>query len=171
MKVLTFPSLDSTNNYLKEHADHLDHGTIIRALHQTAGRGQFLRTWQSNPNENLLVSFLFKHIQDPLTIKQLEHIIMEAVGQIFAQNGFNVSIKLPNDLYVQDKKIAGMLIETKREGDHFAYVIIGIGININQTSFLDLPNATSLAILSQRHYDIESIFQAFLEACSPIKAF
>jgi BirA family transcriptional regulator, biotin operon repressor / biotin---[acetyl-CoA-carboxylase] ligase len=171
MKVLTFPTLDSTNTYLKEHAGDLDHFTVVRAFHQTAGRGQFLRTWQSNPGENLLVSFLFKNIIDPLTIKQLEHIIMEAVVTLFAKYGVVVTIKLPNDLYVLDKKIAGMLIETKREGERFAYVILGIGININQTSFLDLPNASSLALLSQKRYDLEEIFQEFLNACSPLNAF
>ncbi len=171
MTILTFPTLDSTNQYLKEHAQTLDHFTVVRARHQTAGRGQFLRTWQSNPDENILVSFLLKTIRDPLTVKQIEAMVMDACVSFFSQFGLNADIKLPNDIYIQGKKVAGMLIETKRQADVFDYVIVGIGVNINQTSFLDLPHATSLAILTQRTYLIDDIFAQFLKACSPLKAF
>jgi biotin-(acetyl-CoA carboxylase) ligase len=61
MAILTFDSIDSTNNYLKIHADSLPHFTIVRARFQHAGRGQLMRQWQSNPNENILVSFLLRH--------------------------------------------------------------------------------------------------------------
>jgi BirA family transcriptional regulator, biotin operon repressor / biotin---[acetyl-CoA-carboxylase] ligase len=171
MTLLTFPSLDSTNNYLKDHADSLNHLTIVRARFQTSGRGQFQRSWQSNPDENILVSFLFKGIKDSITVKQIEQIMMTSTAAFFNQFGIEVAIKLPNDLYVKDKKIAGMLIETKRQGDQFDYVIVGIGININQLSFSDLPHATSLALLTSRQYDIEEIFKQFIEACSPLQAF
>lgn len=169
MAILTFDSLDSTNNYLKLHADSLPHFTIVRARFQHAGRGQFMRQWQSNPNENILVSFLLKDFKRLPNVKTIESTLIQLCQSFFKAYGIQVDHKLPNDLIVDNKKIAGMLIETKQEGNSLQHVILGVGLNINQTSFVNLPSATSLAILTKQTYPIDALFQHFIEVCSPLK--
>ena len=169
MAILTFDSIDSTNNYLKIHADSLPHFTIVRARFQHAGRGQLMRQWQSNPNENILVSFLLKTFSTYKNVKTIESAFIQLCQSFFKHYGVVVEHKLPNDLMVGGKKISGMLIETKQQADTLQHVILGIGLNINQTSFVNLPNATSLAILTKKTYLIDDLFEHFIEVCSPLK--
>jgi BirA family biotin operon repressor/biotin-[acetyl-CoA-carboxylase] ligase len=163
MNLITLYTLDSTNNYLKIHEKNLPHFTVVRARYQTFGRGQFTRQWLSNPNENILVSFLFKKFKSLVTIQKIEKMAIEICQNFFTTFGVKATHKLPNDLIVNGKKIAGMLIETKQIETTFAYVIVGIGININQQTFSSLPHATSLAILTKKSYDIDEIFSTFLK--------
>jgi biotin-[acetyl-CoA-carboxylase] ligase BirA-like protein len=169
MAILTFDSIDSTNNYLKIHADSLPHFTIVRARFQHAGRGQLMRQWQSNPNENILVSFLLKTFSTYKNVKTIESAFIQLCQSFFKHYGVVVEHKLPNDLMVGGKKISGMLIETKQQADTLQHVILGIGLNINQTSFVNLPTATSLAILTKKTYLIDDLFEHFIEVCSPLK--
>jgi len=171
MTVLTFDALPSTNDYLKQHYQSLNHLTIVRARYQTAGRGQFSRQWESNPNENFLVSFLFKDIQHQDTIKTLERTMIQCCQKFLSSLGITATWKLPNDLLVNGQKICGMLIETKQQETTFDYVIIGIGMNILQSHFLNLSDATSLTMLTPLDQDIDSLFSKFLEHCSPLEAF
>jgi len=169
MAILTFDTIDSTNNYLKLHADSLPHFTIVRARFQHAGRGQLVRQWQSNPNENILVSLLIKSFQQYANIKAIESAFIQLCQSFFTHYGIHVDHKLPNDLMVNGKKIAGMLIETKQQENTLQHVILGVGLNINQTSFVNLPSATSLAILTKKTYPIDALFEHFIEVCSPLK--
>jgi biotin-[acetyl-CoA-carboxylase] ligase BirA-like protein len=169
MAILTFDTIDSTNNYLKLHADSLPHFTIVRARFQEAGRGQLMRQWQSHPNENLLVSFLIKDFHQYPTVKSIESAFIQFCQTFFKHYGIVVEHKLPNDLIVGGKKISGMLIETKQQESTLQHVIVGIGLNINQTSFDHLPSATSLAILTKKTYPIDILFDHFVEVCSPLK--
>jgi BirA family transcriptional regulator, biotin operon repressor / biotin---[acetyl-CoA-carboxylase] ligase len=169
MAILTFDTIDSTNTYLKLHADTLPHFTIVRARFQEAGRGQLMRQWQSHPNENILVSFLIKDFQRFQTVKVIESAFIQFSQSFFKHYGVMVDHKLPNDLMVDGKKISGMLIETKQQGNMIQHVIVGIGLNINQTSFVHLPSATSLAILTKKTYPIDVLFDHFVEVCSPLK--
>jgi BirA family transcriptional regulator, biotin operon repressor / biotin---[acetyl-CoA-carboxylase] ligase len=169
MAILTFDTIDSTNNYLKLHANSLLHFTIVRARFQKAGRGQLMRQWQSHPNENLLVSFLIKDFRRYSTVKAIEAAFIQFCQSFFKHYGIVVEHKLPNDLMVNGKKIAGMLIETKQLENTLQYVILGVGLNINQTSFDHLPSATSLAILTKKTYPIDILFDHFVEVCSPLK--
>ena len=163
MNLITFDTIDSTNNYLKIHEKDLPHLTIVRARYQTFGRGQYTRQWVSNPNENILVSFLFKKFRSSITVQTIEKMAIHLCQQFLANFNIRATHKLPNDLLVDGKKIAGMLIETKQVEDTYKYVIVGIGMNINQLQFSGLPNATSLAILTKKNHDIEEIFSKFLK--------
>ena len=169
MSILTFDTIDSTNNYLKLHADTLPHFSIVRARFQHAGRGQLMRQWQSNPNENILVSILLKTFHRYPDVKAIESSFIVLCQSFFKHYGVDVEHKLPNDLMVGDKKISGMLIETKHQANTLQHVILGVGLNINQTSFLNLPSATSLAILTKKTYPIDELFEYFVEVCSPLK--
>jgi BirA family biotin operon repressor/biotin-[acetyl-CoA-carboxylase] ligase len=161
MNVIVFDSIDSTNTYAKHHLATLASGTIIRARYQSQGRGQFTRTWQSTPNDNLLFTLV---LQSPLPLDAIETIERITVGTIrdFLQSkGVQSSHKLPNDIYVEGKKIAGMLLETNREGNDVNSILVGVGFNINQTNFTSLPHATSLALVSGQVYDIDVIAHDF----------
>jgi biotin-[acetyl-CoA-carboxylase] ligase BirA-like protein len=169
MAILTFDTIDSTNNYLKLHADTLPHFSMVRARYQHAGRGQLMRQWQSNPNENILVSLLLKTFKPGSTVKTIEARLINICRSFFKHYGVDVTHKLPNDLLVGQHKISGMLIETKQEANELKQVILGVGLNINQTSFADLPFATSLAILTKKTYPIDDVFQVFIELCSSLE--
>ena len=155
-----FDSLDSTNNYLKQHYHELENMTFVCAKYQTSGRGQFDRTWQSDKGKNLLVSFLIKALpthEMPLLQKTYYDGLVSYVKTFVP----NVYLKEPNDLYVNDKKIAGILIETLVSDQCYKYVIIGLGLNVNQIEFSGLC-ATSIAIETNHHYDIQSLLSTYV---------
>lgn len=159
--LMEFDSLDSTSDFLKENQTYFPHMTIIRADFQEKGRGQFDRVWQSNKCENLLFSILLKQIRVN-RIDYLKQWIIETITYYIKSIGINVSFKEPNDLYIRNKKLAGILIETISKEDQFDIVIIGIGININQMDFKEL-NATSLKQETHQSYDIKQLFLELLD--------
>ncbi|MEN9819962.1 MAG: hypothetical protein RL379_740 [Bacillota bacterium] len=165
MNVMTLDSIDSTNNFIKTNINSLPHLTVVRARYQTAGRGQLSRQWMSNPNENILVSFLFKNFTSSVTPQTIEKIAITSSQNFLLSYGVKATHKLPNDLLVGGKKIAGMLIETRHIDATLEYVILGIGININQKNFTGLANATSLALITNKVFEIDEIFASFLKEC------
>jgi BirA family biotin operon repressor/biotin-[acetyl-CoA-carboxylase] ligase len=133
-------------------------GTVIVAGYQTEGKGQDTNSWESEANMNLTFSIIlyptFLPIEDQF---QLNKIIALGVTDFISRFiERNVSIKWPNDVYVSDRKIAGILINNSIIGDSFLYSVAGIGININQMLFKsDAPNPVSLKMVTGRHYDLE----------------
>ena len=158
--LLEFDTLNSTSNFLRENHPYFPHMTIIRVNHQTEGRGQFERKWESKPNQNLLFSILLKDVNVSKSYEIKSWIKTSLMNYLFKQ-GIDVTFKEPNDLYVLDKKICGILIETQTQTANFDYVIIGIGLNINQEVF-EVPNATSLSLETRRTYDLQDIFKQLL---------
>jgi biotin-[acetyl-CoA-carboxylase] ligase BirA-like protein len=158
-----FDVLDSTNTYAKLHMGRLPHGSVIRARYQTAGRGQYTRTWQSTPNENFLFSITFKTNLTRDTPTRVETIMIQTLQSFLLGFGVHARHVLPNDLYVGDKKICGMLIEAKHEGSSLASLVIGCGLNINQRQFTNLPDATSLSLLTNQTYPIDTLFDALMK--------
>jgi biotin-[acetyl-CoA-carboxylase] ligase BirA-like protein len=161
MTLFTFDSLDSTSTYLKLHAHEHGHLTVVRARYQTFGRGQFDRKWQANPNENLLFSILLKPVE-PIDLKRLEWMVIQTLLTFLSSLGIEASHKLPNDILIKGKKVCGMLIETFHEGSTLSHVILGIGLNVNQLTFSNLPNATSIALATQKTYDIDPLFSSLI---------
>jgi len=158
--LLEFDSLESTNDFLKENHSYFPHLTIIRTNYQTKGRGQYDRTWSSNPNDNLLFSILIKDSKvNPFQIKSW---ILEALMTFFQSFNLIPFYKEPNDIYINEKKICGILIETKATNKDFDYIIIGVGLNINQQSF-DGLNATSLKIETSQTFHIKQLFQKLID--------
>lgn len=153
-----FPEIDSTNAYLKQHKSTLPIPTIITAGFQTSGRGQQSNTWHSEPNQNLLCSILlspdFLKIPDQFILSQAVALsVIDTLTDLLPNHPFQ--IKWPNDIYINHKKIAGILIETYTGQTTLQHTIIGIGLNINQTSFPSyLPNPTSLASLTFHPFDL-----------------
>lgn len=160
-------TVHSTNSWIREHLDTFE-GSLWTSC-QTAGRGQAGNSWESEKGKNLLFSYLVRQpavevghafrltmatslaVCDTLDAELLEHC--------------QPSIKWPNDIYVGDKKICGILIETGLVGQRIDYAIIGIGLNINQTQWLgDAPNPVSLKQVTGREEHIEEIEQRLEEA-------
>ncbi len=158
--LLEFDSLNSTSNFLRENHPYFPHMTIIRVNHQTQGRGQFDRQWESKPNQNLLFSILLKDINVSKSYEIKSWIKTSLMNFLFKQ-GIDVTFKEPNDLYVSNKKICGILIETQTSSANFDYVVIGIGVNINQDTF-EFSGATSLFLETRRALDLQDVFVKLL---------
>jgi BirA family transcriptional regulator, biotin operon repressor / biotin---[acetyl-CoA-carboxylase] ligase len=146
----------STNTFMQHYIKDNEvksEGLVIRAKLQTGGRGQRGNSWQGTPNMNLLISVLFK----PTFIKATEQFYFNAAIALGVHSYISwhlkqhdVKIKWPNDILVDGKKIAGILIENQLSGATIAASIVGIGININELNFDNIPKATSLhALLNQ----------------------
>ena len=151
--IIHFDEIDSTNNYLKNSYKLLDNFTFATADYQSSGKGRNDRVWSSNKGENLMFSLLIKDI--PLLKKYSALSIVSAVEIAMLLESYgvkNVSIKWPNDVYVNDKKICGILLE----GQILEYLVIGVGLNVNQKHF---PNdlrrpATSLSLECDKEFDL-----------------
>ena len=153
-------SVDSTNSEVRRRFETLDNLSVIAAVSQTAGRGQGDHTWHSRVGVNLTFSLLLK-FGDGFSLASRDQIAityMMTLSLLSYLRNKNVKarIKWPNDIWVDDRKICGILIENVLTGPEMKYSIVGVGLNINETDFpSDLPNPTSLAILTGRDdYDI-----------------
>ena len=155
--IIEFEVLASTSDYLKENHPYLNHLTFVRSNYQSAGRGQFDRTWESEEGVNLLTSLLLKETGD-LDIHDIKNKILHALIKTLSDYNVHARYKAPNDLYVGTKKICGILIETQMKAGQLQYVICGIGLNVNQVRF-EAPNAISMRLLNNQTYDIKKLFE------------
>lgn len=167
-KIYTFDTIDSTNNCAKAVAGcGAKEGTIIIAEHQTAGRGRLGRQWQSNPHENLIFSIVLRPKVGTEGLNLLPLCVAVAVAQALEQKtGLKVETKWPNDLLIGEKKVAGILIESSVKQNIVENVVIGIGINVNQSNFRGelSAKATSLKMELGREIDRSSLFQFILQS-------
>jgi BirA family biotin operon repressor/biotin-[acetyl-CoA-carboxylase] ligase len=157
--------IDSTNEEMNRliMAEDLSEGTIISTAYQHAGKGHAGNSWQSERGQNLLFSILLK--PDFLSHERAFHLSRIAslsLYDIIDNQCDGVQIKWPNDLLVGDKKIAGILIENMIVNQTISHSILGIGVNINQTTFeLYHPAPTSLKIEKGCHIDMNSLLVEF----------
>ena len=132
-------SVDSTNNYAmgKIHSGNARDGNAWFALEQTTGKGRRGKLWQAQNGQNILLSI----VMDTLFLKVYEQFKISTVASLSCYDFFNdyaknsVKIKWPNDLYWNDSKAGGILIENVISGNIWQWSVIGLGININQTVF------------------------------------
>ena len=166
-KYINLESADSTNNYLKQLviSDKPTDGTVVIAREQTEGRGQMGNIWESVKEENITLSFVIY----PTFLNVSKQFLISKVVSLgifdFLKNFLpEIKVKWPNDIYVGDKKIAGVLIENSVLGNKISSSVIGIGININQQKFSEqLLNPTSLFIETNTTYDIEKLILTLVE--------
>ncbi len=166
MKIIKLNAIDSTNDFLKElaHKMQLRNGIVIKADYQTKGRGQLHNSWHSDRGKNLLFSVLYDFKDLKISNRfYLNKIVSIAVSSVLKRYIPNVKIKWPNDIMSFNKKIAGILIENVFNGNNIQKSIIGVGVNINQISFVNLPKATSLKIVLKKDLDIDFILSEILE--------
>ncbi|NRS88288.1 BirA family biotin operon repressor/biotin-[acetyl-CoA-carboxylase] ligase [Flavobacterium sp. 7E] len=161
MKLIKLDAIDSTNDFLKGLANkqYLENFTIVTAESQTKGKGQMGSVWISEKGKNLTMSIFVK---DSLTVlNQIYSLnIAVALAVVQALETFDIpqlSIKWPNDIMSYNYKIGGILIENSIKNDGSVSSVIGIGLNINQINFENLPKGASLAVLCNRQFDKHQI--------------
>jgi BirA family transcriptional regulator, biotin operon repressor / biotin---[acetyl-CoA-carboxylase] ligase len=157
-KLIFFETLPSTNNHAAQllKKDNLREGTIVYANYQSAGRGYSSNKWHSEPGKNLLIStVLYPYFISPADEFSISMTISLGIYDFLARFTPGCSIKWPNDIYVNDDKIAGILIDGSISGNQIEYVIAGIGLNINQMEFpSEIPNPVSLRRITGIEYNL-----------------
>lgn len=152
--------VSSTNQWLKDQLrnGNLPTGTVVRALHQTSGRGQIGTSWQDEPGKNLLMSAYFKPINgDIQQVYFLNMSICLAVAELCERTlDRKVMIKWPNDIFVGQKKLAGILVENGLSS-RWESCIFGIGCNVNQVHFSPNFSACSLKSISGSDYSLYTL--------------
>ncbi len=143
----------STNLDAMQAKDSASDGTVWAAEFQSSGRGQRGNKWESAACENLTFSILFKPSAIPASGQfVITQVAALGVVDYLRKHGVSAKIKWPNDVYVGDRKICGMLIENILHGDRMSVSVCGIGLNILQREFpLELPNPTSLVLELERN--------------------
>lgn len=157
--------VESTNNYAmaKLHGGLVGEGACFQAIEQTAGRGQRGKQWISNPGENVTMTTVFAPGHSIASKVSPFPFLLSAAMALgcydFIKDCTNhqLFIKWPNDLYLNDRKAAGILIENIYKGSSWEWCVVGIGLNANQPSFPAGINAVSLNQLTGTHYDIVQI--------------
>lgn len=166
-KIIRLSEIDSTNRYLREEHDEDWDGMVVAvADYQTAGKGQGVHTWESEDGKNLLFSIKVHPRWVPVR-RQFVLSMAEALALKDALDSYvdGITLKWPNDVYWNDKKISGTLIETSVDSRGIKTCIFGTGVNVNQTVFRsDAPNPVSLAQILGHEVDKEEVLQKILDA-------
>jgi BirA family biotin operon repressor/biotin-[acetyl-CoA-carboxylase] ligase len=166
MHIIKLNAIDSTNSYLKELSakQGVANFTVVVAENQTKGRGQRGENWEVEAGKNLTFSVLIKEVL--LNVEEvfsLNVIVAVSLFQTFVQLKIpNVAIKWANDILADKKKICGILIENQFKSTAEILSIVGIGINVNQENFINLPQATSLKNCTNQEYNKDEILLLFL---------
>lgn len=180
-------STESTNTLLKELVAKGEAPEYVYADFQTAGRGQTGNSWESEAGKNLLCSILLEPDDEPFYLTVAVSVALhKVVADIIEQEGrfstneivsmfsndfygltsYRLTIKWPNDLYYENRKLAGVLIESGICGNRMDYAIAGIGLNVNQTRWRSAPNPISLksvcksAVCVEKDFNIDQIMDA-----------
>lgn len=164
-RIRWFDEVDSTNTQLAAAKDRLPADTVYAALWQSAGKGQRGNRWESRIGENLTFSILWKPASLPASAQfSLSEAAALGVADYLAGEGLDTFIKWPNDIIAGGRKICGMLLEHSLSADKLADSVVGIGLNVNQRSFGEAPNATSMALLTGLERDIKKELPRLLDA-------
>lgn len=156
-------TLESTNTFLMDFAKEktLPEGTVVRVDHQSKGRGQQGQTWQTKAGQNLTFSLLLRpQFLAPEKQFLLSMAVALGVHDLLKRYKLDALVKWPNDIYTSKGKIAGILIENAWEGQRWKHAVIGIGLNVFQTSGWEGVQASSLALETHEVPDISSVLEA-----------
>lgn len=172
--IIYFNQVASTNEFALEliKQNLAENGTVVIAEFQSKGRGQYGKSWISEPFENLMFSIILKHVTksapDPFTINKI--ITLAMYQQLKSElPDHSVAIKWPNDILVNGKKICGILVENNFSGATLKHSVIGIGLNVNQHfEHIMHLNATSLSGLKGTETDRELLLKNILETIESI---
>ncbi len=162
------PTVDSTNNCARSKvaSEPTEEGTVIQAMHQTHGRGQQSKLWNSAAGQNALFTLVLK--PEFLGLRKMSFLnfavavaCRDAIARILPDS--EVLIKWPNDIYIEHSKICGILIENAL-AEKARFSLVGIGVNVNQIHFPEeLHHAISLKMISGLDFQIEQVIQTILE--------
>ena len=163
MRTIKVNAIDSTNSFVREfYEGTADFEPVcVRAIIQTSGRGQRGSHWVSKAGENLTFSILYP--QKKLNISR--HFLLSASVSLAVINVLDalgipeLKVKWPNDILSAKKKVGGILIENIVKTEGIVASVIGIGLNVNQIEFKDLPSAASLKSVTNKHYDLDDLLE------------
>ena len=166
MNIIKLDAINSTNDYLKRllQRQFVENFTIVSAENQTNGRGQMGSEWSVEGGKNLTFSVLVKDLL--LEINHIFHLNVAVAVSVIEALSFleikDLAIKWPNDILAEGKKIGGILIENSIKSDGEIFSIVGIGLNVNQKNFENLPKASSLWALKNQEFDKNEILVSIL---------
>jgi BirA family biotin operon repressor/biotin-[acetyl-CoA-carboxylase] ligase len=167
MKLIKLNAIDSTNEFLKGLSNDKDtqNFTVVTAEKQLNGKGQMGTKWDSETGKNLTMSVLIvDFLTDVVTVFNLNVVVsLSVIRALKKMNIPELSIKWPNDIMSANKKIGGILIENSIKGDGNISSIVGLGLNVNQVNFKNLPNASSLALVCNSVFEKEAILYLIIE--------
>lgn len=167
MRIIKLNAIDSTNLFLRSLSidTNVEDFTVVVAKHQTKGRGQMGTVWSSQDTKNLTFS-VFKRFDN---LKLDQHFVISMVASLAVINTLKklnlpkLSVKWPNDILSANKKICGILIENVIKQNNVAATVVGIGLNVNQVNFSNLPQASSLLNVTGISYDLDELLQSILK--------
>lgn len=166
--IIVLNEVESTNNYANQLvlSNAADEGTVVLARYQEIGRGQLGNRWESQTGKNLLASIVltpqFLSAGKQFLISKLTSL---ALVDILEKRTGKVAIKWPNDVYIENKKVAGILIENSIKGQNLFSSIVGIGLNLNQEKFIsDAPNPVSLKQITGVNFDVNEVLDEIFDA-------
>ena len=164
MHVIKLDATDSTNDYLRQMmlVNKLTIPTVVWSLFQKKGKGQRGQVWTSQAGENLTFSLyipnLSRYADQLFSINKIVSVCLAEWLLSFQIS--NISVKWPNDILSGDKKLAGILVESSVQKSTAKSIIIGMGINVNQIQFPQLPNATSMRLCTAKTYDLNTLLMS-----------
>ena len=166
MRIIKLNAIDSTNVFMRQlsTAEKLKDYTIVATKLQTEGKGQMGTVWQSQKGKNLMFS-VFKDVSFLHSDYAFFISIVSALSVVTALKRFNIpklKVKWPNDILSEEKKVCGILIENVLSNNQIKESIIGIGLNVNQTEFQDLPQASSLLLISGKVYNLDELLDSII---------
>lgn len=162
-QTINLKTIDSTNEYGKEHFTKFDPNslTLITAEEQTKGKGRFGRKWYSPKGKNIYATFCFTLPKETKHLTALSHLMALSLCNILIEYNLKPKIKWPNDIYLAQKKVAGILCEIIFTNE-IIQIILGIGVNVNmdnkELNFID-QQATSLKQISKKTFDVQNVIE------------
>ncbi len=167
MRIIKLSAIGSTNTFLRQisSAEPMDDYTVVVAENQTDGRGQMGTDWVVQEGKNLTFS-VFKDVSFLSMENNFFISIVASLSVTKVLNSLKIPktyIKWPNDILADNKKVCGILIENVIKNNKLTASVIGIGLNVNQTEFTNLPNASSLLKLTGNPFSIDDILNSIVE--------
>ncbi len=159
MRIIHLEEVDSTNAYIMRESSNLEAPVMVLAHTQTAGQGQRGNSWESEPGKNLTFSIFYRpsHLP-PMAQFSMSEAVALGVVDFLSAHDIEAKVKWPNDIYVGDRKICGILIRHSILGGVVSSSVIGVGIDVNQKDFLsDAPNPVSMWQLTGKEYDLSAL--------------
>ena len=170
MKIIKLDATDSTNAFLKRSCKlhDVDNFTVVVAQNQTEGKGQRDSKWETERGKNLTFSILIKNgLTNINQVFNLNVMVAVSILEVLKVNEIiDLAIKWPNDIMSGNKKIGGILIENSIKANQKIESVVGIGINVNQTQFFNLPHVSSLSAVSQKQFNLEALL---VQLCKQIE--
>lgn len=158
------PETDSTNSYAISMLKNvkLPEGTVVHTANQTKGKGQRMSEWKAQPAQNLTISIVlnpsFLELKNQFYLYQISALACyDTTAELIDNRQFDIKIKWPNDILVDKRKIAGVLIENNVMNNQINWSVVGIGLNVNQLIFDDLFHATSMQLATGINFEVNMV--------------